>query len=143
MTDNDLIAALAREGLYASVIGAKFRLRAAEVVKICKAMQVEVKSKENQFHRKTARIKLLLQSGNYTQKQICELVDCEPVNVRQVRHQLGMVQDYPHREEIRKKYRKKAHLAAGLVRAGMTVKEACSANRISTATYHRYVVSDL
>ena len=138
MDDNQLIAELAKEGLAAYKIGHKFGLSARAVIEICARQGVEVHHAHNRTRTKVKHITELLQAGGYTQRQICEIVNCEPGNVRQVRYLLGIKQEYPHRTEVTERNRKKAMRARDLVRAGMTVKEACSANRISTATYHKY-----
>jgi len=138
MSENELIAALAREGMFAYYIGQKFGISAKRVIHICDQLGVQVQNKHWQTMTRKAQIETMLKKGGYTVRQICDTVNCDPVNVRQVRHQLGMKQPTPCRRHITDESRKKAARAAGLVRAGMTVKDACRANKISTATYHKY-----
>jgi hypothetical protein len=138
MSENELIAALAREGMFAYYIGQKFGLSAKRVIHICDQLGVQVQNKHWQTMTRKAQIETMLRKGGHTVRQICDTVNCDPVNVRQVRHQLGMKQPTPCRKHITDESRKKATRAAELVRAGMTVKDACRANRISPNTYHKY-----
>jgi len=132
--DTLLILELARAGLLAYQIAVKFDITASRVKSICDAAAVDVMSRDSQKNKRAKQILAMLLNGSTTE-QILNQVDCDRGLVAQVRCRNGFSAP-PSKTQARAS--SSAAQARALVRDGMTIREACKAVKISTATYNKY-----
>jgi len=135
MQDNDLITALAKEGLWASQIGYKFNLTALQVLAICTAAGVEVRSRAAVRNRQLSQVRELLTAGSYSTAMICDKTGCTKQMVFAIRKELSMAAPVSKTQAAAQ-----ARLAETrrLVAAGMLKTEACAMTGLSLATYYKY-----
>lgn len=135
MQDNDLITALAKEGLWASQIGYKFNLTALQVLAICTAAGVDVKSRAAVRNKQLAQVRQLLLAGGYTTAMIQAKTGCTKAMVLDMRKQLSLKAPASKTQaDAQLRLAETRRLVAG----GMLRTEACRMTGLSIITFNKY-----
>lgn len=137
--DEQLIVALAKEGLTAYVIGTKFGISADDVKVICNRHNTPVKGYKIRVAYTEAleeRIRVMIKSERYSQRFIAKALGVQKTRVKELQAEMGYTIEGSVFAAKRNRMQRLAAKVEMLKREGMMVKCACHVVGISPSSYH-------